>query len=143
VITPDQVAREKKHLPRGWGRFGKAIDRLAEVSEPDEMLLSTCVALNPSFHHTTVVVEGFLVELFKSTNVILGATNKRLIVVSTGLGGAPRDHYAIAYAGLEIPSHSKKGLTLRWPEGEVEFRGAAKQQLPGFLDALTGQLQAP
>jgi hypothetical protein len=34
VISPEQTAREKDRLPRGWGRFGKSIDALAGASEP-------------------------------------------------------------------------------------------------------------
>jgi hypothetical protein len=46
-VAPEEIAREKERLPRGWGRFGKPSDELAEISEPDESLLSSCVAINP------------------------------------------------------------------------------------------------
>jgi hypothetical protein len=142
VITSEQTAREKARLPRGWGRFGKAVDYLVELSDPHETLLSTCVALNPTFKHTTVTLGGGLLELTKATNVILAATDQRLFVVATGAAGGPRGHYAIPYAGLELVSQAKKDLTLRWSEGEVHFRGAAKQQLPGFLEVLTAHLSS-
>lgn len=45
----------------------------------------------------------------------------------------------IPYEGLEIASREKKEFVLRWPAGEVRIRGAAKQQIPEFLDALAGQ----
>ena len=129
-------------MPRGWGRFGKAIDSLTELSNPDESLLSTCVALNPTFKHTKVGLVGGLLELTKATNVILAATDQRLVVVPTGAAGGPKAHYEIPYAGLELVSQAKKDLTLRWSEGEVHFRGAAKQQLPGFLEVLTAHLSS-
>ena len=43
MITSEETEREKARLPRGWGRFGKAIDELVAVSEPDEVLLSCCI----------------------------------------------------------------------------------------------------
>jgi hypothetical protein len=49
VITADATARERDRLPRGWGRFGKAIDGLVPIADPDETLLATCVGLNPTF----------------------------------------------------------------------------------------------
>ena len=142
MITSEQTARERERLPRGWGRFGKALDYLEEISDPDETLLSTCVALNPQFKHSHVTLTGGLLELTKATNVILAATDQRLVVVPTGAAGGPRGHYAIPYAGLEIASQGKKDLTLRWSEGEVHFRGAAKQQLPDFLDVVTARLSS-
>jgi hypothetical protein len=141
VITSGQTAEQKDRLPRGWGRFGKAIDHLAEISEPDEQLLAACVTLNPTFQHRTVTLPGGLLELTKSTNTVLAVTDKRLLVVATGAGGAPRTHYAVPFDGLEIVSHAKKEITLRWGDGEARFRGAAKTQLPGLVDALTTRLQ--
>ena len=70
----------------------------------------------------------------KATNVVLGCTNERVIVVATGMAGAPRDHYSIPHEGLEIVSRDKKEFVPRWPEGQLRIRGAAKQQLPEFLD---------
>jgi hypothetical protein len=143
VITAEETAREKKRLPRGWGRFGKALEHLTEISDRDESLLSSCVGLNPKFRHTAFTLEGNLVELTKSTNIILAATDQRLLVVATGAGGAPRSHRSIPYEGLEIVAVSKKDLTLRWPEGEMHVRGIAKQLLPDFVDALSTRLGKP
>lgn len=95
AITAEEIAREKKRLPRGWGRFGKSLDRLAELSEPKESLVSSCVGLNPNFH------------------------------------------YSIPYGGLEVVSRAAKEFVLGWPAGQVRIRGAAKQQVPQFLDALS------
>jgi hypothetical protein len=138
-ITPEEVEREKKRLPRGWGRFGKSLDHLAEISDGDESLLSSCVALNPEFRHKTVTPAGGLIEMTDSTNVVLGATSKRLIVIATGMGGAPRKHYELSWDGLEIADRQKKEFTLRIQEGEIRFRGAAKQEIPGFLEAVEAQ----
>ncbi len=47
TITPEEIEREKKTLPFGWGRYGKAYDQLAGISEPDESLLAAGVAMQP------------------------------------------------------------------------------------------------
>lgn len=143
AITTEEIEREKQRLPRGWGRFGKSLDRLAAVSEPDESLLSSCVTLNPSFEHRTISLAGGLYEMTKATNVVLASTSARLILVSTGFGGAPRDHVSIPYDGLEIASRSAKEFELRWPDGQLRFRGAAKQQVPGFLDTVAARARPP
>ena len=69
----------------------------------------------------------------------MACTNKRLIVLATGMGGAPRDHYAIPYDGLEIVSREFKAFTLGWPEGEVRIRGAHWNRVPEFLDTVAKQ----
>ena len=135
-VNAQDIGREKDRLPRGWGRFGKAIEQLAGICEPDESLLSTCVTVNPQFRHTSVTLAGGLVEMTGSTNVILAATSKRLIVISTGIGGAPRKHYDLSWSGLQIIDRKKQEFTLRSEVGEIRFRGAAKQMMPGFLDAV-------
>jgi hypothetical protein len=127
------------------GRFGKSLDRLAELSRAGESPLCSCVGLNPTFKHKThvghdaIALAGAFSELRKSTNVVLGSTNERLIVVGTGFAGAPRDDYSIPYDGLEIVSREAKEFVLGWPEGQVRIRGAAKQQVPDFLDTLAAQ----
>jgi Bacterial PH domain len=145
AITAEEIAREKERLPRGWGRFGKSLDHLAEISEPDESLMSTCVALNPEYKqratvgHDAVALGLIFAETRKSTNVVLACTNKRLIVLATGMGGGARDHYAISYDGLEIVSREFKAFTLGWPEGQVRIRGAHRKRVPEFLDAVAAQ----
>jgi hypothetical protein len=138
-VTAEDIEREKERLPRGWGRFGKALDRLAEICEPDESLLSTCVTLNPQFRHTSTTLAGGLLEMTDSTNVVLAATSRRLIVISTGMGGAPRAHYDLPWDGLQIAERKAKEFTLRTGAGEIRFRGAAKQEVPGFLGAVEEQ----
>ncbi|HEX3316530.1 MAG TPA: hypothetical protein VHR88_00815 [Solirubrobacteraceae bacterium] len=88
MITPEETAREKDRLPRGWGRFGKSIDALADASEPDETLLAACVGINPTFKHRAITLARGAFELTKSTNVVLGATDRR--VTSSPPGPAAR-----------------------------------------------------
>jgi hypothetical protein len=143
AITTEEIERAKSTLPFGWGRFGKAIERLAEISEPEESLLAACVTLNPEYQYKPRFRPGGLLstghalhELTKTTNVVVACTNERLIVIGTGAGGAPRDHASMPYDGLEIVSRDKKEFVLGTPDGEARFRGAAKQQLPALLEAL-------
>ncbi|HEX6931918.1 MAG TPA: hypothetical protein VF162_07240 [Streptosporangiaceae bacterium] len=134
-VTAADIEREKSRLPRGWGRFGKALEQLAGICEPDESLLSSCVTLNPQFRHTSVSLAGGLLEMTDSTNVVLAATSKRVIVITTGMSGAPRQHYDLSWDGLQIAERKKQEFTLRTQAGEIRFRGAAKQMVPGFLGA--------
>jgi hypothetical protein len=146
AITNDEIEREKQTLPFGWGRFGKALDRLAEISEPNESLLASCVALNPEYRYKPRFVPGnplsvghALHELSKSTNVVLACTSERLIMITTGGGGAPRDHVSLPFEGISIVSAEKKEFLLGLPDGQVRIRGAAKQQVPRFLESLDAQ----
>jgi hypothetical protein len=146
AITAEEIEREKGTLPFGWGRFGNAIDRLAEISEPNESLLASCVGLNPEYHYRPHFVPGSLLstgqalrELSKSTNVVLACTTERLVIVTTGGGGAPREHVFIPYEAMEIVSQGKKEFVLGLSDGEMRIRGAAKQQVPRFLEALRAQ----
>jgi hypothetical protein len=143
AITPEEIAREKGRLPFGWGRFGKALDQLAELSEPDESLVSSCVGLNPDFKYKQRGVPGGLWStanaihaLTQTMNVVLACTTERLIAVSTGAGGAPRDHAMLPLEGVEVVERAKKEFVLGWPDGQMRVKGAAKQQVPGFLDAV-------
>ena len=141
MITPEQTGQQKDTLPRGWGRFGKAVDSLTEISLPDEELIATCVTLNPTFQHRSISTVGTLMELTGSTNTVLAVTSQRLVVVATGTTGAPRSHYEIPFQGLSITGEGKKEVTLRWADGEARFRGAAKTQLPAVLAALKERIQ--
>lgn len=136
MITAQQIAREKEKLPRGWGRFGKALDHLAEISDDGEELLAAAVGLNPTFEHRSASLVGVLDELTKSTNVVLAVTDRRLIVLATGVGGAPRDHEAIPRAGLVVAATRKRELTVSWPDGAMTVTGVAKTMLPGVVAAL-------
>jgi hypothetical protein len=149
-ITAEEIEREKKTLPFGWGRFGKALDRLAKISEPNESLLASCVGLNPEYHYRPRFVPGTVLsaghalhELTKATNVVLACTNERLIIMSTGAGGAPREHVSLPYEGMEIVSREKKEFVLGLSDGQIRIRGAAKQQVPGFLEMLAARTRPP
>jgi hypothetical protein len=136
VITREETAREKDRLPRFWGRFGKSIDALAEFGEPDESLVAACIGLNPAFKHRSVTLAGGLKEMTESTNVVLAATNKRLIVLSTGFAGGDRGQASIPLSGLEVVEAKDKELAIRWPEGEMRVKGCAKPMLPALVEAL-------
>ena len=106
AITAEEIEQAKQTLPFGWGRFGKAIEQLAEISEPDEALLAACVGLNPEYQYKPKFVPGTVLgaghalnELRKSTNVVLACTSERLIIISTGGGGAPREHVSVPLRG--------------------------------------------
>jgi hypothetical protein len=150
AIDAAQIEREKDRLPRGWGRFGKALDQLAEISEPDESLLSTCIGVNPEFTTRGGVreagvglaagaVAGRMASLAaaagKDTNLVLAATDRRIVALATGLRGDPRDHASIPYDGLVVDVEGKKKLALRWPDGSLELGGVHKKQLPEFVEA--------
>jgi hypothetical protein len=153
TITSEEVEQAKGTLPFGWGRFGKAIEHLAEISESGESLQAVCVGLNPGYKFRPDMVSGGLItaaggpgatltgvqallDLKKTTNVVLACTNQRLIVLGTGGGGAPREHASIPLDGLRIVSRAKKEFVLGWPDGEMRIRGAAKQQVFGLLEAV-------
>jgi hypothetical protein len=138
-ITAEEIKREKDRLPRGWGRFGKSLDHLAELSRPDETLECTCVALNPKFEHKTVTLVGGLIEMTSTTNVVLAATNERVLMVGTGFGGAPRADSSIPYDGLEVVSSSDKEFVLQWPDAAMRVRGGHKKQVPEFIAAVTAR----
>ena len=87
------------------------------------MLLSCCIGVHPSVkrHFTSA---GGLYELTKSTNVLLGATNRRVIVMATGAGGGPRDHASIPRAGLgRRPADAGAGPAARRDRGVVARSG--------------------
>ncbi len=140
AITREEIERERKTLPFGWGRFGKAYDQLAEVSEPLESLLAAGVALNPEYRQGGRFVPGTLAsavsELRKTTNVLVACTNQRLILLSTGVAGGVRDHVSIPYEGMEIVERARRYFVIGVPEGRVKIRGMAKQQQPRVLEVL-------
>jgi hypothetical protein len=140
MTTADQIAVEKDRLPRGWGRYGKAIDELATITDTDEQLLATCVTLNPTFQHRSITLAGGILEATDATNVVIAATDRRVVVVQTGMSGGPRGNYDIPYAELEIVDEGKKEFTLRWSAGDARFRGAAKSMVGPLLDVLKAQI---
>ena len=140
AITLEQIEREKKTLPFGWGRFVKAYDQLAEISEPDESLLVTGVALNPEYRQGTRfvpgTVESVISDLRKATNVLVACTNRRLIMLSTGIAGGARNHLSLPYEGMEVVERARRYFVIGVPEGRIKIRSMAKQQQPRFLEVL-------
>ena len=139
------VNREKDLLPFGWGRFGKTLEKLPELLDPEEELLAACVGLNPSFEHRSITLAGGLRELTKSTNIVLAATDRRLLLVPTGAGGAPREHREhseLSYEGMAIDEVGKKEMKLSWPDGSMLVKGMAKSMVPPFEQALRARLGA-
>jgi hypothetical protein len=147
MATTDEAAAAKATLPRGWGRFGKAIDRIVETAESDEPLLGVLVAINPSLKQDPLLISpiaGGIISAMKTTNVVLGATDRRIIVVSTGLTGGPRETTRIDYAGLTITEGAKDtSFAMAWPGVQVTFKGAAKTQLPAFIETVAAQATPP
>jgi hypothetical protein len=140
MATADQIAVEKDRLPRGWGRYGKALDELTKITDADEQLLAACVTLNPSFQHRSTTLAGGILEATDATNVVVTATDRRVVVLQTGMSGGPRGNYDIPYAELEIVDRGKKEFTLRWSAGDARFRGAAKSMVGPLLEALEAQI---
>ena len=143
MTTADQIALQKDRLPRGWGRYGKAIDELATLTDADEQLLAACVTLNPTFQHRTISLAGGVYEMTEATNVVVAATDRRVVVVQTGMNGGPRGHYEIPYGELEVVDQGKKEFTLRWSAGDARFRGAAKTMVEPLLDVLNERISPP
>ena len=145
AITREEIEREKETLPFGWGRFGKAYDQLAEISEPDESLLAAGVALSPAYHQDGRYVPGTVLsavhELRKTTNVLVACTTRRLVMLSTGVAGGARDHVSIPYEGMEIVERARRYFVISVPEGRIKIRSMAKQQQPRFLEVLETQLR--
>ena len=147
AITAEEIEREKKTLPFGWGRFGKAYDALAEVSEPDESLLAAGVALNPEYRQggrfVPGTIESVVSDLRKTTNVLVACTNRRLILISTGVVGGVRDHASIPYEGMEIVERARRYFVIAVPQGRIKIRSMAKQQQPRFLEVLEANVRPP
>ena len=145
TITPEEIEREKKTLPFGWGRYGKAYDQLAGISQPDESLLAAGVALNPEYHQGGRFVPGTLAsavsDLRKTTNVLVACTNRRLIMISTGVAGGVGEHVSIPYEGMEIVERARRYFVIAVPEGRVKIRGMAKPQQPRVLEVLEARVR--
>jgi hypothetical protein len=149
TVTKEEIDREKAALPTGWGRFGKALDRLMELSEPDESLVATCVTLNPDYHHTVAFAPGSALNLAslvqeagEATNVVVACTDRRLLLIFTGLSGVPRSHVVLPFDGTSIAERDKKAFVLEHNGARIQFRGAAKRPAARLLDALAAKLSS-
>ena len=148
-VTDADIDREKAALPTGWGRFGKALERLPEVCAPDESVLATCVTLNPNYHHRVGFAPGSGLNLInsvqearESTNVVVACTDRRLVLIFTALSGTPRSHAEVPFDGTNIVDRDKKAFVLEHDGVRVEFRGASKKPAARLLDTLAARLPA-
>jgi hypothetical protein len=132
--TTSAIEREKKRLPFGWGRFGKALDRLAELLEPGEVLESTAVGVFSAYREKWFGKYGV-----GETNVLLGVTDRRLFVMGTTLRGIPIDHDAPEWAELTefmVVSDKKRSVAVSWSDGAVGIDSIAKSAYGGLVTAV-------
>ena len=124
-----ELKREKKRLPFGWGRFGKALDAAAEGLEPGESILTSCVGLAADTHPLGVGV----------TNVVVVATDRRAICVATDLRGSARAQLALDYTSLTfaVQRDDKRSMTLSARDAAVVVRAVAKSQFADIVRVLT------
>jgi hypothetical protein len=101
------------------------------------------VTLNPTFQHRAITLAGGILEATDATNVVVAATDRRVVVVQTGMNGGARGNYEIPYDELEVVDQGKKEFSLRWSAGEARFRGAAKTMVGPLLEALNGRTSHP
>jgi hypothetical protein len=130
-LDAEDIEREKKKLPWGWGRFGKALEYLLELAEPGETLISTCIGVNPEFNELGL----------GTTNILLAVTDRRLLAVGTTLRGVPGKSAVVPYEGLTATYEDRKRVVQLHTGGKTaEVRDVAKQQFPDFVEALSQQL---
>ena len=121
-------------------------------------MLSSCIGINPEFKIGGTLTQpavglaagavagrmaGIAAAATKDTNLLLAATDKRIIAMATGLKGDPREHASIPYEGLEIAAVEKKKISLLWPEGSLQLGGIHKKQLPAFVEAIRARAARP
>jgi hypothetical protein len=124
------------------GATARPTTQLAGISEPDESLLAAGVALNFEYHQGGRFVPGTLAsavsELRKTTNVLVACTNRRLIMISTGVAGGVREHVSIPYEGLRLLNRPGcGGVEPLRGRGRVGERRLRRTSLP------TGLVSAP
>ena len=138
-MKTSDIKREKERLPRGWGRFGRALERIGEIGEPDELLLISCVGVSE-----VAATAGFpLSAAFGETNAVLAVTNKRLIAVGTGLLGRLGKTEAIPLEdvqGVEVESERKRHLRIDAAGGTLRVKSMAKSTFPEFVQVLREQV---
>ena len=133
--TSEAIKREKKRLPFGWGRFGKALDRLGELLEPGEVLEFSAIGVYSQYREQHPFGQLGAGQM----NVLLGVTDRRLFVIGTALSGKPLDHHAIAWADLTefaIIPDKKRAVAVAWPGGAVAVDSVAKSAFGGLSDLM-------
>jgi hypothetical protein len=133
--TSAAIEREKKRLPFGWGRFGKALDRLAELLEPGEVLEFSAVGVYSEYRRQHMFGKYGAGQM----NVLLGVTDQRLFVIGTALSGKPLDHHAIEWAELTeftVVPDKKRAVAVAWPGGAVAVDSIAKSAFGALSDVI-------
>ena len=132
--TTSAIEREKKRLPFGWGRFGKALDRLSELLEPGEALELTAVGVYSAYREQHLYGQlGFGL-----TNVLVGVSDRRLFLIGTTLKGSPLNHRAVEWADLTeftVVSDKKRSVAAVWPGGAVAVDSIAKSAFGDLVTA--------
>jgi hypothetical protein len=133
--TTAAIKREKKRLPFGWGRFGKALDRLAELLEPGEALEITAVGVYSEYRNQHPFGQFGAGQM----NVLIGVTDRRLFVIGTTLSGKPLDHHAVQWADLTeftVDSDKKRSIAVSWSGGAVAVDSIAKSAFGDLVDVI-------
>jgi hypothetical protein len=146
AIDESQIQREKDRLPHGWGRFGKALTHLGEVAQPDESLLSSCIGINPQFKIGGSLTEptaglaagavagrmaGIAKAATKDTNLLLAATDKRIIAMATGLKGAtPGTTHPFRTRGLRSRPSKRKRSHCAGPRDHFSSAASTRSSCP-------------
>ncbi len=133
--TASAVKREKKRLPWGWGRFGKAIDRLAELLEPGEVIESTAVGVYSQYREQHPFGRFGAGQM----NVCIGVTDRRLFLIATTLGGGPLGHDVVEWADLtefRVDSDKKRSIAVSWPGGALAVDSTAKSAFRDLVAAV-------
>ena len=127
------IEREKERLPFGWGRFGKALDRLGELLEPGEELEIASVGVYSKYREQHVFGELGAGQ----TNAVVGVTDRRLFLIGTTLRGKPLGHDAIEWAEVSdfsVVSDKKRSIAVTSPGGTAAVDSIAKS---AFADLMT------
>jgi hypothetical protein len=136
--TASAIKREKKRLPFGWGRFGKAIDRLAELLEPGEALEFAAVGVYSQYREQHPYGQ-FGAGL---TNVLVGVTDRRLFLIGTALSGSPLAHHAIEWADVTeftVDPDKKRGIAVTSPGGAVAVDSIARSAFGDLVAAVAAR----
>jgi len=132
--TVSAIEREKKRLPFGWGRFGKALDRLAELLEPGEALELTAVGVYSKYREQYFGQIGAGVQ-----NILVGVTDRRLFLIGTKVSGSPLGHHALEWADVTeftVDPEKKRSVAVSSPGGGVAIDSIAKSSFGDLLTAV-------
>jgi hypothetical protein len=140
-MDPAELERERKRLPWGWGRFGAALERLAEVAPPGERLIVTAVGVNPDYREDHVL--GPLGA--GQTNLLLAVTDRSLVAIGTTLAGKPTGEVVVPWTevgGVEIDL-KKRRVDVKFGGGTVSVQAIAKKAFGALAAALAARPAPP